>query len=166
MVVVECTTSGGRPQSDVKWTNGSHLMRNKISISTNSDSSTSVTSTAKFIVSRYDLASILTCSVSNNATRHPLTRQVSFDVRGESHAAAFLLWFITSHVSLMTRTVKPLSLKIRGPDSPVVAGEMVSLTCWVEGARPAASIDWFNRSELVDPQPLSMDEVTSDGTFR
>lgn len=63
-------------------------------------------------------------------------------------------------------TVRPLTLKIRGPETPVVAGEMVSLTCLVEGARPAASIDWFNRSELVDPQPLSMDEVASDGTFR
>ena len=66
----------------------------------------------------------------------------------------------------MPHAVKPLALKIRGPVTPVVAGEMVSLTCSVEGARPAASIDWFNRSELVDPQPLSMDEVTSDGTFR
>ena len=62
--------------------------------------------------------------------------------------------------------VKPLSLKIRGPVTPVVAGEMASLTCSVEGARPAASIDWFNRSELLDPQPISTEEVASDGTFR
>lgn len=82
MVVVECSTSGGRPQPDVKWMNGTHVMRNKISISTNPDSSTNITSTAKFIISRYDLGSVLTCSVSNNATHLPLIRQVSFDVRG------------------------------------------------------------------------------------
>ena len=82
MAVVECSTSGGRPQPDVKWMNGTHVLRNKISISANPDSSTSVTSTAKFIISRYDLGSVLTCSVSNNATHHPLSRQVSFDVRG------------------------------------------------------------------------------------
>lgn len=82
MVVVECSTTGGRPQPDVKWMNGTHVLRNKISMSTNPDSSMNVTSTSKFIISRYDLGSVLTCSVSNNATHHPLIRQVSFDVRG------------------------------------------------------------------------------------
>ena len=49
---------------------------------------------------------------------------------------------------------------------PVVDEEMLSLTCSVEGARPAASIKWFNRSELVDPQPLAVEEAASDGTLR
>lgn len=82
MVVVECSSSGGRPQPDVKWLNGTHVLRNKISVSANPDSSTNVTSTTKFIISRYDLGSVLTCSVSNNATRNPLTRRLAFDVRG------------------------------------------------------------------------------------
>ena len=66
----------------------------------------------------------------------------------------------------MPPAAKPLSLKIRSPSSPVVAGEMVSLTCTVEGARPAASIAWFNRSELVDPQPFPTEELMEDATFR
>lgn len=40
------------------------------------------------------------------------------------------------------------------------------MTCSVEGARPAATIDWFNRSELVDPQPVTTEELMPDSTYR
>ncbi|KAH6930201.1 hypothetical protein HPB50_011785 [Hyalomma asiaticum] len=43
---------------------------------------------------------------------------------------------------------------------------MVSLTCIVEGARPAANITWYNRSELVRPQPPAAEDLMSDGTYR
>lgn len=62
--------------------------------------------------------------------------------------------------------VKPTVLKVVGPSEAVVAGEMVSLTCMVEGARPPATIDWFNRSDLIEPQPSSTDELMIDSTFR
>ena len=62
--------------------------------------------------------------------------------------------------------VKPLTVRVRGPSTPVVAGEMVTLTCAVGGARPAASIDWFNRSEIVSPHPKSTVDLMSDGTYR
>ncbi|CAN7984482.1 unnamed protein product, partial [Ixodes hexagonus] len=62
--------------------------------------------------------------------------------------------------------VRPSALRLRGPNHPVVAGEMVSLTCIIEGARPAANITWYNRSELVRPQPPSTEDLMSDGTYR
>lgn len=63
-------------------------------------------------------------------------------------------------------TVRPASLTVRGPTTPVVAGEMVSLTCTVEGARPAANITWYNRSEVIGPQPPPTTDLMSDGTYR
>jgi hypothetical protein len=62
--------------------------------------------------------------------------------------------------------VKPLALRVRGPDAPVVAGEMVTLGCVIEGARPAATLDWYNRSEIVRPAPAAIAELMPDGTFR
>lgn len=63
-------------------------------------------------------------------------------------------------------SVKPISLRVRGPTTPVVAGEMVSLTCTVEGSRPAATITWFNRSREVEPQPPASQDLMSDATYR
>lgn len=62
--------------------------------------------------------------------------------------------------------MRPASLTVRGPTTPVVAGEMVSLTCTVEGARPAANITWYNRSEVIGPQPTPTTDLMSDGTYR
>lgn len=70
------------------------------------------------------------------------------------------------YIFLYSITVKPISLRVRGPTTPVVAGEMVSLTCTVEGSRPAASITWFNRSREVDPQPAASQDLMSDATYR
>ncbi|GFU34650.1 ig-like domain-containing protein [Trichonephila clavipes] len=66
----------------------------------------------------------------------------------------------------LCRWLKPVSLRLRGPTTPVVAGEMVSLTCTVEGSRPAASITWFNRSREVEPQPPASRDLMSDATYR
>lgn len=73
---------------------------------------------------------------------------------------------VSTYQMCVLRTVKPTSLKVNGPLEPVVAGEMVSLTCTVHGARPPATIDWFNRSDLIEPQPNSVEEVSHDSTFR
>lgn len=62
--------------------------------------------------------------------------------------------------------MKPLTLHVRGPITPVNSGEVVSLTCIAEGARPAASVLWFNRSQVIHPQPLPSTDMLSDGSFR
>jgi len=161
-VSLVCSSSGGRPLPEVKWFEGNHHLKSKISVAENPDASGStVTSTANFIVSRKNLESTFTCSVSSNATTMPLLRSVSFDVRGKSEVSCFYLY---SHLTLIT--VKPLSLKIQGPLSPVMSGEQLTISCSVEGARPPASISWYNRSELVNPQPEHKEELTEDGTFR
>ena len=62
--------------------------------------------------------------------------------------------------------MRPNELHVGGPATPVVAGEMVSLNCRVDGARPAASIVWFNRSEEVTAHPSTISQVNPDGTYR
>ena len=246
-IVLECAVSGGRPLPEVRWFNSSRPLRSKISVSHDPEKGSTITSIARFIVTRYDLASVFSCRVSNNATLRPFVKWLSLDVHGADRAiwpaychppssfssscpadddellliltlimdprfgslldwllsllyvteAVTQNWYFITLLILSCRSscvtdvllpcsrdrlpslllvvflnrnrndaVKPLSLRVRGPMAPVVAGEMVSLTCSVDGARPRATIDWFNRSDLVDPQPASRDDPMSDTTFR
>jgi hypothetical protein len=143
-IVFECSTSGGRPLPEVKWLNGTKPMRSKITIIDSEEGEgPMVVSTMRIIATRYDLGAKFECRVFNNATVTPLFQWIRLDIQ-----------------------VKPLSLKVRGPTQAVVAGEMVSLTCSVEGARPAANITWYNRSEVVNPHPSASTDLMSDGTYR
>ncbi|CAG2104399.1 unnamed protein product [Medioppia subpectinata] len=166
-IVFECSSSGGRPLPEVRWYNGTRAMRAKFTvltdgndqdhgdalISNGGDLSTggtgaggagpTVTATMRIIATRYDLGAKFECRVWNNATLVPLYQWIRLDIQ-----------------------VKPLQLTVRGPTQAVVAGEMVSLTCSVDGARPAANITWYNRSEVVAPHPLPSTDLMSDGTYR
>lgn len=83
LVSLECSSLGGRPLPDIKWFDRSHQIKSKISVSETPDTGSTVTSSAKIIITRKDLDSTFTCSVSNNATTMPFLRSISFDVRGE-----------------------------------------------------------------------------------
>ena len=63
-------------------------------------------------------------------------------------------------------TVKPLRARVHGPMSPVVAGQSVTLSCIVDGARPPVTISWLNNSKILSNQPLSSNDLTSDETYR
>ncbi|XP_054720922.1 B-cell receptor CD22-like [Uloborus diversus] len=107
------------------------------------DGSSEVVSSVKLVLSRWDLEGRLECRVESEAVPTPMLIWVKLDVH-----------------------VKPISLRVRGPTTPVVAGEMVSLTCTVEGARPPSDIKWFNRSLEVMPQPPASRDLMSDATWR
>ena len=72
----------------------------------------------------------------------------------------------SSQSTISVRAVKPTKLTIIKPPTPVVAGEMISLTCTVDGARPRSSISWFNRSQPVQQTPVENTELMEDGTYR
>lgn len=119
-VAIECSTSGGRPLPEVKWYNGSNLLRSKISVTANPDLGSVVTATTRFIVSRFELNSVFTCEVMNNATSHPLSKTVLFDVHGECQmtlSVLFLSLFLTFSSSL-TSTSTLLTLKLTPCLSP------------------------------------------------
>ncbi|XP_022667619.1 hemicentin-2-like isoform X1 [Varroa destructor] len=143
-VVLECASTQGRPASLVSWRNGSSPLPVKTSRQTHPNGLSDVVAIARFVVSRWDLGARLQCVVESRAAPGRLSgNALTLDVH-----------------------VRPVSLNLRGPSHPVVAGEMVSLTCVVDGAKPAANITWYNRSELVSPQPVSTEEPLEDGTFR
>lgn len=79
-MVLECTTSGGRPVPEVRWYNGSRVLRSKV---TTNPIENSATATLRFIVSRHDLGARFECRVLNNATRAPLVAGLSLDIHGE-----------------------------------------------------------------------------------
>ncbi|CAL1262420.1 unnamed protein product, partial [Larinioides sclopetarius] len=141
--VLECKSSGGRPAPEVTWWNGTKPLPVKTTVLPEGNGTYFVTSTARFVLSRWDLGGKVECRVRSNASSHPVHQWIKLDIH-----------------------VRPASLHVRGPTTPVVAGEMVSLTCTVEGARPAANITWYNRSEVIGPQPVTAMDLMSDGTYR
>ncbi|GIY71577.1 hemicentin-1-like protein [Caerostris darwini] len=141
--ILDCRSSGGRPPPLLTLWNGTRALSAKSHVQTGGEGASDVIVTARFVLSRWDLESRLECRVQSNATLAPMLKWVKLDIH-----------------------VKPVSLRLRGPTTPVVAGEMVSLTCTVEGSRPAASITWFNRSKEVEPQPPASRDLMSDATYR
>ncbi|XP_071033382.1 B-cell receptor CD22-like [Parasteatoda tepidariorum] len=141
--ILDCRSSGGRPPPLVTLWNATKSLSAKSHVQTGEDGASDVIVTARFVLSRWDLESKLECRVQSNATLAPMVKWIKLDIH-----------------------VKPVSLRVRGPTTPVVAGEMVSLTCTVEGSRPAASITWFNRSREVEPQPPASQDLMSDATYR
>lgn len=59
----------------------------------------------------------------------------------------------------------PSSLEVDGPDAAVTAGDAVTLTCTISGAKPAANATWFNRSDALDVVPRTRVDLAADGTF-
>lgn len=110
--------------------------------------------TTRIIASRYDLGAKFECRVLwNNSADFEETAHWSMHHRTKSKgqlANASLLheWL------LLDIKVRPLGIKVESPRSPVVNGETVMLRCHVDGARPAANITWYNRSEVVLAEAL------------
>jgi len=60
-----------------------------------------------------------------------------------------------SFLNICLISVRPASWELTGYDAPVLEGTVVNLLCRVKGARPAASITWYNGTTAVSPQPPS-----------
>ncbi|XP_022251878.1 titin-like [Limulus polyphemus] len=142
-IIVKCKSSGGKPAPEVTWRNGTYPLVTKAVHTPGDQGGVDVVSIVRITLSRWDLDAKLVCFVNSNATSTRMSKWVKLDIH-----------------------VRPLALTIRGRSVPVVEGEMVSLTCTVEGARPAANITWYNRSEVVRPQPIDSKDLMSDGTYR
>ncbi|XP_022255787.1 hemicentin-1-like [Limulus polyphemus] len=142
-MVLKCKSSGGRPAPEVTWWNGTSHLPKKTLRTPGNQGGIDVVSTLRFILSRWDLDAKLMCFVNSTATSTSISKWVKLNIH-----------------------VRPLGLRVRGRSAPVVEGEMVSITCTVEGARPAANITWYNRSEVVRPQPITSKDLMSDGTYR
>lgn len=139
---------------DLRWYNGSRPLRSKISVvDVEGEEETTdprggqwarrrVLATTRIIASRYDLGAKFECRVLWN-------NSADSDGEGEWPDTSLLREWL-----LLDIKVGPLSIRLDSPRSAIVAGETVILRCSVDGARPAANITWYNRSEAVAAHPL------------
>lgn len=81
-VVLDCVSSGGRPAPQVLWRNTSANLPVKTSVMPDLRGIHDVTSTARFVLSRWDLGAKLECVVVTKATSSPVVKWVQLDVHG------------------------------------------------------------------------------------
>lgn len=139
---LECETFGGKPTPEVSWFKEGEEVDSGSHVTVEKNGASSVTSSVKVILERDDLGAKIECHVDNEAIDEPLVSWVEIDLH-----------------------VGPSSLEIDGPTAPVTAGEYITLTCTIEGAKPEANATWFNRSDVLNIKPEMRFEEASDGTF-
>ncbi|XP_055947498.1 B-cell receptor CD22-like isoform X2 [Argiope bruennichi] len=139
---LECETFGGKPTPEVSWFKGEEELDSESHVRVEKNGASTVTSTVKMTLERDDLGAKIECHVDNEAIDDALVSWVEVDLH-----------------------VGPSSLEVDGPDDPVTAGEFVTLTCTIEGAKPAANATWFNRSEVLNIMPQTELQLAPDGTF-
>ncbi|GFS64759.1 neuromusculin, putative [Nephila pilipes] len=139
---LECETFGGKPTPEVSWFKGDEELDSESRARLEKNGASSVTSTVKMTLERDDLGAKIECHVDNEAIDDALVSWVEVDLH-----------------------VGPSSLEVDGPTAPVTAGDFVTLTCTIEGAKPAANATWFNRSDVLNILPQTEIELAPDGTF-
>lgn len=175
-IVFECSTFGGRPMPELRWFNGTRQLRSKISLvdlDTETDSADlehysnegntarrKVVATTRIIASRYDLGAKFECRVLWNNTEYQTSSSSSWENYAGNSRNNHIKTSPLGNASLLNDwllldiKVRPLSIRVDSPRSPVISGETVLLRCSVDGARPPANITWYNRSEVVNAEPL------------
>lgn len=112
--------------------------------STSSLARKKVTATARIMATRYDLGAKFECRVVWNNSDGSISETGRPKGSKTEESSVLFDWL------LLDIKVRPLSIRVATPRAPVVAGETVALRCTVDGARPAANITWYNRSEVVE----------------
>ncbi|XP_037293639.1 hemicentin-1 isoform X3 [Manduca sexta] len=138
---VSCIVREGKPQPKVVWYfNGEE----RLDAATWTDARTVVHSLA-LTVTRGELAARLLCAVSSAALEEPVQRKLSLDVR-----------------------VSANKTYITGMGAHATQGTLLTLECSAGGARPAASLRWYNGTTLLDPKENNIHQrqvEMSDTTF-
>ncbi|XP_047508896.1 hemicentin-2 isoform X8 [Pieris napi] len=138
-VNVTCLVTDGKPQPKVTWYfNG----KERLDAQTITEQSV-VKHVLPLTVTRTELDGELVCNVSSAALDNPIIRTLKLDVR-----------------------VPPNKIAISGVGEHVTQGTLLTLMCSVSGARPAATIEWFNGTELLTPasQNIQQKEMESSDT--
>ncbi|XP_054282602.1 hemicentin-1-like isoform X3 [Macrosteles quadrilineatus] len=135
-----CETEGGKPTPSVQWWNGSSQIHGDTEVELQ-NGQTVARKKIKITISRGDLGARYECRVQNDALESPLVAYVDLDVY-----------------------VRPLSLNLSGVEHHVVQGTNVLLQCLVVGARPAATITWYNGTNPI-PANSTERQMQTDGTF-
>lgn len=150
---IACSVKGGKPQPKVVWKfsqrgvksrlidigyhynldyNKRTMWAIKIGDYARPDNST-VTRVLSFPTIRNYLGGELVCVVSSPALDTDIEKKIKLDIK-----------------------VPPDTATMSGLGDHVVEGQMVNLSCKVDGARPAAEVRWYNSSKLVDASKFSI----------
>ncbi|XP_076329974.1 hemicentin-2-like [Tachypleus tridentatus] len=140
---LQCSTFGGKPTPEVSWLKNDNVLPVEPTVLNNDLGIANVTTTVRIILSRSDLGIRLSCQVKSEAIVDVLVSWIEVDLH-----------------------VTPSYIKVEGPSKPIIEGEKVLLSCTIVGAKPAANATWYNRSETIQPQPLSDVKLASDGSFK
>ncbi|CAK1549321.1 unnamed protein product [Leptosia nina] len=138
-VNVTCLVTEGKPQPKVTWYfNG----KERLDAQTITEQSI-VKHVLPLTVTRTELGGELVCNVSSAALDTPIIRSLKLDVR-----------------------VPPNKIAISGVGEHVTQGTLLTLMCVVSGARPAATIEWYNGTDLLttETQNIQQKEVESSDT--
>ncbi|XP_035226705.1 hemicentin-1-like [Stegodyphus dumicola] len=141
-ISLTCGTSDGKPTPEVSWFKGSEELDSETHVHIEKNGASTVKSRVNVTLKREDLGAKIECHVDNDAIDDPLVSWVEIDLH-----------------------VPPLSLEVEGPTSPVIAGELVSLTCTIQGAKPAANATWYNKSDVINVMPQTHIDQAPDGTL-
>uniref|UniRef100_A0A2P2I4X8 Neural cell adhesion molecule 1-like n=1 Tax=Hirondellea gigas TaxID=1518452 RepID=A0A2P2I4X8_9CRUS len=135
-----CESGGGKPVPRITWWNDTTQLAGNYNSVVNDNGTGTGTSILRLVASRGDLASRgLFCIVENEAMNEPARLRLKLNV------------------NVAPQLVDVLELH----DYPVTEGSNVVLKCDVRGARPAASIAWFNGSVPIE-QADTLDNIRED----
>ncbi|XP_037073328.1 hemicentin-1-like [Pollicipes pollicipes] len=140
-LVLRCESAGGKPAAAVTWWNDTVNMGGAAGAVLSADGTGLGTNVIRVPLTRHDLGSGLECQATNPASRRALRSTLYIDLH-----------------------VRPRSVELDGWSGAVREGTMVTLTCKVSGARPAANITWLAGGQEVATQSNSSVHTKADGT--
>ncbi|XP_066954355.1 protein turtle-like isoform X2 [Macrobrachium rosenbergii] len=140
---LSCIVTGGRPQPTASWWSGRNLVEKKSEVTPKGHIKSELRITE---VTRAYHQRKFFCQAQNNNQQKPLVQEVTLDMN-----------------------LRPLSVRIKIPEDPLIAGRQYSFTCESQGSKPSASITWFQDAEQIDamrtltrssPGEITVGEVT------
>uniref|UniRef100_A0A8D8UIM3 Hemicentin-2 n=1 Tax=Cacopsylla melanoneura TaxID=428564 RepID=A0A8D8UIM3_9HEMI len=132
LIELECESGGGKPIPTVEWWNGTQKMDGNLQIIPESNGIGTARHSHKITLTRGDLSVKYECRAYNDALNFPLLSWLQMDVN-----------------------VRPYAMEMAEVDRPYQQGQMVNLSCIVRGAKPEATVTWFNGTEVLSREPES-----------
>ncbi|XP_034251543.1 hemicentin-1 isoform X2 [Thrips palmi] len=143
-LALTCESGGGKPTPTVAWYNGTAKLGGDYTTEPGSNGAGTGRNSVRLALTRGDLGAKYECRATNDALELPMIASVEVDVN-----------------------VRPLALELTGVDQHVVQGSSVTLQCVVSGARPSATVTWYNGTEPLDANRVEIKDtksLQSDGT--
>ncbi|XP_068207356.1 protein turtle-like [Palaemon carinicauda] len=140
---LSCVVTGGRPQPTASWWSGRNLVGRESEVTPRGYIKSDLR--IKEVTRAYYQRKFF-CQAQNNNQQKPLVQEVTIDMN-----------------------LRPLNVRIKTPEDPLIAGRQYTFTCESQGSKPSALITWFQDTEQIDatrtqtrlsPGEITVGEVT------